>query len=89
MAIRVTAIPTITPFGTPSLTFTQVDAPGSDLTAIRTDADIRLFDGIGPSGVPAMRGGTGGTASFPSRRDHRHALSREYEWFAFIRLFGH
>lgn len=58
-----------------TLTYTTAAAEGTDLTYIRTDASIAVFDATSPASIDLADTATVGTAAFAARRDHQHALN--------------
>lgn len=76
-------------FGTPALTLTTANAPGSAATAIRTDADVLAFDTTSQTPIRPFLANVNGSVGVASHRDHRHSTAMQREWFALGRLMGH
>lgn len=82
------------PFAAPALTLATANAEGSAVTAIRTDADILVFDAVAGGQTEAYQFGTVGVAVVASRRDHGHGIVPQNQangsgWFVLSRLFSH
>jgi len=61
--------------GTPSLTLSTSNAPGSASTYVRTDATILAFDATAPDTITPDQVAAAGSAGVAARRDHAHAIA--------------
>jgi len=74
MTIAITPIPAQITYVAPALTLTTANAVGSAASAIRSDADVLVFDAVAPVTQVFGDAATVGVAAVAARRDHTHAM---------------
>lgn len=76
-------------FAAPALTLGESNIAGSSGQAIASDSTILAFSVTLPSIAVPFKTSDAGIATIASRGDHRHNITGDRRWFAFIRLFSH
>jgi hypothetical protein len=82
MTIVTVTIPRAIAFATPALTLATANAQGAAATAIRSDAELLVYDATVPTTIAASASAATGSAAQAARRDHVHGSAAAYTTFA-------
>jgi len=74
VTIAITPIPAQIAFVAPSLSLTTANAVGSAASAIRSDADVLVYDTTDPTTIAYAASAATGSAATAARRDHTHGM---------------